>query len=490
MKVLLVNPPLLLYPREILPVVIPLGIAYVASFLEKKGHDVKMIDCVAESWRRPKKIRVGRQTLFRYDPGLDSWQELLGTYRPEIVGLSSLTTASEKEVLRVARLVKRILPQAKVVVGGANASARYQVLIKEKNVDFVVIGEGEETMAELVEKLFKKEKWSSILGLVFKNSREKVMVNPLRPLIKDLDSLPFPAWHLLPMAEYFHGRPAGTFCRYPRIASVTFSRGCPNGCSFCTNERIWGRRWRVRSVKNMLAEIKLLKKRYQIQEIQFLDNNIAVDKKRLAQLCRGLKKEKLSWIPAGGVAVLTLNLELIRLMAESGCYALQFGIEHGDLEMQRRIGKIVPLMATQKLVAECKKVGIWTHGNFIVGLPGETRQTAGRSLDYAMKADFDSVSFFTALPLPGSRIYEQLFGQKDFSVSSLRFYLTASRCSSLSPKEIQQIIRTSFQKFLFFRLKRELIPSQMFIRIKSLRRWGNWHFYYRICRRFLQLKRI
>lgn len=477
MRVLLVNPPLKLMPGEFLSVVPPMGPAYIAAVLEKAGHEVKILDCLALSWR--KKSRY-------LSPGTEFIKNYLLDFKPEIVGISNLLLVGEEEVIKFARLTKRLLPGAKIIVGGANASCRPNVFIKEKAVDFVAIGEGEMTMEELVQ----GKALAKIGGLIYKNQAGKPIFNPPRSLIADLDSLPPPALHLLPMEEYFYGHPAGLLYKKKRFAMVLSSRGCPFGCSFCTNATIWQRKWRGHSVARVMAEIKDLIKKYRIEEIQFMDSNMSVDKKRLISLCRELKKLHLPWIPYTGVSVLTLDRPLIRQLADSGCYALQLGIEHGDVRIQARVGKIVPLAKTKEIVAECHRVGIWTHGYFIVGLPGETLATAYRSLDYAIQADLDSVSFFTAMPLPGSRLYQQVFGNRPAKLGNLRVYFTRVRCSDLTVKQMNQVIKTSFKKFLFFKVRRELNPVNFFRRLSLIKSWDDITFYARFLARFLQIESI
>lgn len=489
MKVLLINPAIEVQAGEVINIIAPLGLAYIAAVLEKNRNRVKILDFPALSWKNPIKIKRGKKIIFRYSPTDDFLKEFLLNFRPKIVGISNLVSPTEGETLKLAAKIKRFLPETKIVIGGSNASVRPEVFIKNSDIDFVIVGEGEETMSELVKKLAGK-KYRNILGLIYKGEKGKVRINPPRQLMKNLDKLPFPAWHLLPMEEYLHWHPAGVFIKKERAATMIASRGCPSGCSFCTNEKIWGRLWRPRSVANIIAEVRALKKNYKIEEIQFVDNNISVRKDYFIRLCRALKKEKIAWDPSGGVAVLTLDPFLIKLMAESGCYVLQFGIEHGDPEMQRRIGKIVPLQATRKLVDACRRFGIWTHGNFVVGLPGETEETAYRSLDYAIKADLDSISFFTALPLPGSRVYDQVIGKKKINPDDLRFYVSKARCSGLSNTQIRQIIKTSFRKFLSFRLKKELDPVNVLRRISQIRSFADLRFYFIMARRFIQIETI
>lgn len=487
MKILLINPAIEVQAGEVINIIAPLGLAYIAAVLEKSRHQVKILDFPALSWKNPLKLKRGNKTIFRYSPTEDFLKEFVLNFRPKIVGISNLVSPTEEKTLKLAKKIKKILPETKIVIGGSNASVRPEVFIKDPNIDFVVVGEGEETMKELARNL-SHQNFREILGLIYKDQQGKVKINPPRPLITNLDKLPFPAWHLLPMEEYLHYHPAGVFIKKERVATMIASRGCPNGCNFCSNEKIWGRQWRPRSVANIIAEIRALKKNYRVEEIQFVDNNISVRKDLFKELCWALKKEKITWNPANGVAVLTLDAFLIKLMAESGCYVLQFGIEHGGPGMQRRIGKIVPLEATKRLVEACHKYGIWAHGNFIVGLPGETMETAYKSLDYALSADLDSVSFFTALPLPGSKVYQEVIGKKKIDPDDLRFYVSKAKCSELSNSRIRKIIKTSFRKFLLFRIKRELTPASIIRRIKYIRSWDDFRFYFITARRFIQIQ--
>ncbi|MDP3888626.1 MAG: radical SAM protein [bacterium] len=487
MRILLINPALELSSGEVLNIIAPLGLGYLAAVLEKDKHEVKILDMPALSWKKPIKLKKRNRTIFRYSPSDEFLENFLTEFNPQLVGISNLVSPTEQETMEVADKIKKILPKTKVVVGGSNASVRHDYFIQNKNIDFVVVGEGEFTLRELV-KMLPKERFDTILGLVYKDKNSKVKINASRPLIADLDTLPFPAWHLLPMSEYLRYHGAGVFVKRKRVATMIASRGCPNSCSFCTNEKIWTRKWRSRSVENVMAEVKTLKKLYKTEEIQFVDNNISVRKEPFMKLCRLLKKEKLSWLPSGGIAVSTLDQNVVKIMAESGCYALQFGIEHGDLGIQKRIGKIVPLESTKNIVQACHEYGIWAHGNFIVGLPGETKDTAYKSLEYAIHADLDSISFFTALPLPGSKVYREVIGDKKIDPNDLRFYVSKAKCSELSNNQIRKIIKNSFQKFILYRIKKELNPLIIWQRIRRVKSFDDVRFYFVMFKRFVKIQ--
>lgn len=490
MKILLISPPIEILKEkgEFISIIAPLGLAYLAAVLEKEGHEVKILDCLALSARNPTKIKRGKHIFIRYSPPNSFIKKYIKDFQPSLVGISNLISPTEQETIKLAKTIKKIFPNTLTVLGGSNATSRAGFFIKIPEIDFVVSGEGEETLSELIKQIPNK-KYNNIKGLTYKDSRGKVSFNPPRPFIQDLDKLPFPAWHLLPMEEYLNHQPAGIFVKRKRTITMITSRGCPNACLFCTNESMWGRVWRKRSVENVMKEIHILINTYKAQEIQFIDNNISVLKDRFINLCHALKKEKITWIPSGGIAVLTIDPNVIKLMAESGCYAIQLGIEHGDLDMQKRIGKIVPLEATKKLVRACHKYGIWTHGNFVLGLPGETVDSAQKSLEYAINADVDSVSFFTALPTPGSRLFDQLDFKK-IDLKGLRFYISDAQCSDLPPAVLKNMIKDFFRKFLVFKIKRELNPINLFTRISQLRSFDDIRFYFIMLKRFTEIEKV
>lgn len=486
MKVLLISPPIEVYFREQIAIVPPLGLAYLAAVLEREGIEVKIIDSLALTWSNPK-IKGKKEKQKVYSPGTKYFRSLINRFKPEVIGISIVCAVMEKHAFKIAHLVKKIDPKIKVVVGGGHATAAPQRMLEQKAIDFVVIGEGEENFPKLLKNINSLSK-TQIDGLGYKKEKS-IIINPKTQFVKDLDQLPFPAWHLLPMDSYFAANSGGFFRKGSPFLTMITSRGCPNRCIYCTVNKAWGNIWRARSPENVLEEIKTLVKRYKIQEIQFLDDNISVDRERFIKIAKLLIKNKinLAWWPANGIFLTTLKKEMIPVLKKSGCFALIFGIEHGDFLMQKQIGKIVPLEKAKEIIAACKKEGIWTHGSFIIGLPGETLETAQRSINYAIQSNLDSVSFFAALPLPGSSLFERMKKEKKkVNFNELRLLTTKVKTSNLTPDEITSIRKKAFLIFFLHRLKREINPRLIYYRLKQFRFLG-LGFYSRIFIRFVKI---
>src|SRR4030042_6666014 len=222
MKVILINPPIELYPKEFVAIIAPLGLAYIAAVLEKEGHEIKILDCLALSWRSPLLIKRAGKTVKRLAPTDQFLKQEMKNFAPDVFGISNLVSPTEKETLRLAKKIKHWFPKITVVIGGSNASARPSYFARDPNVNFVVVGEGEITMTELLKLLSVKnpDQITQIAGLVYRGKRNKIITTPPRPFISDLDNIPFPAWPLLPLEEYFHGQHNGIFVLKQRLATV------------------------------------------------------------------------------------------------------------------------------------------------------------------------------------------------------------------------------------------------------------------------------
>lgn len=479
MRILLVRPPITLYKREIPAATPPLGLAYIGAVLENSGHDVKIYDCIIEDYENAK--TCGDTRTFG---SFEKAKKAIKTLSPEFVGITCPYSIMFENALKIARMTKETNNDIKTLIGGAHPSALPKICASKKGIDYVVIGEGEETAKKIIE----GDKPEKLDGVVFKKGN-KIIIKPKTRFIKNLDYLPFPARHLLNMNEYLNmPSHCGYVKRKPHTNIIT-SRGCPGKCVFCSIQCVWGNTWRMRSAKNVLDEIEMLVNDYCIREIHFEDDNLTLNRKRAKEIFQGIIERKLdiSWTTPNGVAINTLNDELLRLMKKSGCYALSFGIEHGDARMQKEVvKKIVPKEQAKKVVKECKNLGIWTHGFFIVGLPQETRETYNNTLNFAKEACFDSASFFIALPLPGSPLFEQFKGKVDFN--ELRtFGVKGFIKNEFKPKELLELQKNAYKEMFLFRLKKELNPMSMLSRVSKIKNKNDLRFYFNIAKRFLQV---
>lgn len=412
MKILFIVPPSSLMPVERPHVVAPLGVGYLAAVLERSGHEVRVLDTLALGWRsylkRWKNEEIKSDELIHFGLTWDEIKSHVEEERPDMVGISNSYSCQAHNAHNVAEIVKSVDKKTKVVFGGAHPTAFPEDVLKDRNVDYVVVGEGEATTDELAYSLENKKNVNMIKGIAFRVGK-KIKINPRRELIEDIDSLPFPARHLLPMNEYFESSSGRG--RWSPSTSVITSRGCPFNCIYCSIHGIWGHKWRARTPKNVVDEIEHLVEKYGIRELHFEDDNLTLNKERIIEICdeiikRGLNK-KLRWTTPNSVMVATLDWNVLNKIKESGCYALSFGIESGSQHILKNvIRKNLSFGHLRNVIKMCKKLKIETFGSFIVGLPGESEETFKQTVDLAKSLDLDQASFLAATPFPGTELYD------------------------------------------------------------------------------------
>ena len=383
---------------------LPLGLAYIASALEKNNYKVTILDALASGINNKENgngwVRTGLKD--------NEIKNEIKKFDPDIIAISSMFTAYSFDTYNCAKLVKEVNPNIPVIVGGAHASANPDILLTDKHIDVVINGEGEHTILDLLERFENKKDIYSVKGTTVKKG-SKIFHNPPRPYIEDLDSLPFPARHLLPMDIYLQqAEQYGEYLmRQPQLGIVT-SRGCPGKCVFCSIHSVWGHKWRGRSAENVVDEIEYLVNKYKIREFSFLDDNFSLDKKRTIKICDEIRRRKLDikWCTPNGVALWTLDKELIRIMKDSGCYRLTFGIESGNYETQKFIGKVIKLERAKSLIEYANKIGLWTISTFIIGFPFENQKSIEDTIKYSINCDTDFALFYLLGPFLGTPVYE------------------------------------------------------------------------------------
>jgi magnesium-protoporphyrin IX monomethyl ester (oxidative) cyclase len=389
-----------------------LDVAYAAAFLERQ-HEVLIIDAPAEGWRNLERIDG---TKYRFGLTNEQIAARIKHWSPRLVAITMPFLGWWKTAFDAASVAKSIDKGIKTVLIGLHPSVRPADSLAHPNIDFVVIGEPEQTMLELASVLEQGnlEDLKKVKGIAFIKDGETI-ITPPRPMIQDLDSLPFPARHLLPMATYFaavkENPLRGEICK-PWAAMIT-SRGCPHNCIFCSNYIVMGKKWRARSPENVVAEIEQLVNTYRIKQIDFEDDNLTLDRKRMKAICdliveRGLDIE---WYTPNGVRADTLDEHLLKKMKEAGCKKIRVAPESG---VQRVVDQIIKknldLKRVEDAVILSKKVGIGVGCFFILGFIGETKEDIEATIDYAYKLrqlGADYFYFNYATPAYGTDLYEQ-----------------------------------------------------------------------------------
>ena len=412
MRVCLINPPRIQPKAWGKPNVFPpIGLAYIAAVLEKT-HEVCIIDAPTEGWRN---LQDADRATYRVGLSNTEIADKLKRWSPDVAVIEIPFSGWSKTAFEVASTVKGINKDIISVLEGQHPSARPEDCLANPNVDFVVMGEPENTIFELIGAVGKGTRdLKKIMGIGFVKNGVPVFTSP-RPLLEDLDSLPFPARHLLPMAEYYAAvkeNPLRGEINKPWTIMIT-SRGCPYNCVFCTHHIVWGRKWRGRSPENVVDELQHVIKTYHVKQIDFLDDNMTLDRKRMEKICDLIVKRGLSseWFTPNGVRADTLDEKLLRKMKESGCKKIRVAPESGvQRVVDQVIKKSLDLRSVERAVVLCKKVGIKVGCFFVIGLIGETKEEIEETIKFAYKLrqlGADSFIFSIATPVYGTRLYEQ-----------------------------------------------------------------------------------
>lgn len=451
MKVLLVQPN---YDAHIVHP--PLGLGYLAACLEKKNHEVAVFDATLKNASLKQVISA------------------IGNFSPDLIGITVLSRGHNRGKEIIAE-IKKLFPELPVVIGGTQVTAFPAEVMADLRADFAVIGEGEYTLLELVSALKEKSRFSNINGLAYWE-KGQVKINHPRKLIENLDEIPFPAWHLMPPKQYRIAPILEPIRAFP-VAPILTSRGCPYNCSFCASNVTWQRRLRFRSPENVISEIKLLKESYGVKEIHFSDDNFTMDIKRAEEICNLLIKEKINlpWQCPNGVRIDRLPLPLLQKMREAGCYAVGLGIESGNQEILKKNQKNLNLKIVPEVLKNLKKVGIESYGFFILGLPGDTKQTISETIDFALKNPFDRVWFNLFTPYPGSPAFNNWLGSRrvgDIDWDKHDCSTAVVSLKGISGKELEKLQKVALRKFYLrprslFKLLVRLRPREVLTLIMS-----------------------
>ena len=336
--------------------------------------------------------------------GLDNQEaaERIAAARPDLVGISSVT-ASAYDAGEVAALVKERDPAITTVIGGVHVTAVPQETMAELPAfDVGVIGEGEETVLDLVEAVAGGGSLAGVRGLIFREGDRLVETEP-RPFIRPLDSLPFPAWDLLPGYPQCC-RPPAWSPRDGEAGLVITSRGCTGRCTFC-DRKCFGTICRAHSAEYVLELVAYLRERFGIRYLRFLDDNFLLWPKRLRRVCEGLLDRKLGFTWSCFGRVDTVDEDLLRLMKAAGCQEISYGIESGSQRILDVIRKDITLDQVREAVAATRRAGIGTIGFFMIGHPTETRETIMETIAFARELPLDYFKALYVTPFPGSDLY-------------------------------------------------------------------------------------
>ena len=359
----------------------PYSLAMTAAVL-RKDHAVRILDCPAQ--------RVSEKKL----------SELAQRTAPDII-IASISTETVEGDLEVLARIKGLPKKPIVVIFGVHASVFADEILADGVVDFVVRGEPERTVENLMSALSTGVDVRGVKGISGRDADGRIFSTEDREFIEDLDVLPFPAWDLIDLDRYT--LPVSR----RRFLMINTSRGCPFACAFCTARAYYGSAARPRSSSRIIAEIRSDLERFAVRDFFFWSDTFTLVRSRVEGLCRAILAGglKVRWVANSRVD--TVDADLLALMKKSGCWMISYGLESGDDRILEASGKKITAEQIERTVRATKAAGIKTAGHFIFGLPGETERTAAATLVLAKKLDLDLAHFYAAVPYPGSPLFEQ-----------------------------------------------------------------------------------
>lgn len=414
MKVLLIFPPQNLkerYAHDIgnvggfLP---PLGLCYMAAVLERDGHEVKLLDCPVNNYN------IG-----------DITTEILN-FNPQVIGIAAITSLADV-TKELCDIIKNQSPEITVILGGPHCTIMASELVKETRADIIIREEADNVICDVIKNIdfYKQQK-------IVEGGK-----------VKDLDSLPIPARHLLDMKKYTSL--PNTYKTSPNVFQMVTSRGCPFTCTFCFDAKGL---FRQRSVDNVINEIRQLKEKYKIKEIAFWDDILTINKKWTHEFCEKMEKEKIVWSCYTRLDL--IDEQMLKEMKNAGCWNIFFGIESGDDELLKNITKKMTVDQMRKAVRMVQKSGIEIRGSFMIGLPGETPEMARKTIDFAIELDPDYAQFSITTPYPGTQLwnsYEQ-WGTLNKDFKNYHGWMPVFVPKGYKSKEeLEQINKEAFRRF-------------------------------------------
>jgi len=361
----------------------PLGLASMAAFLDRRGLQAEIVDCYADP------VNADRLIV-----------ERLRALRPAFIGFSC-TTSSFLDGVRFAELAKAELPGIRSVFGGAHVSAlKERVLADYPAVDFVIAGEGEETLAELME-----QEGAAVPGVVLRTGGE-IRFNGYRSQGLELDTLPFPAYEKLAGYPHAYQLPIFNYPKAPNSSCIS-SRGCPYTCTYC-DRSVFRRSFRWNSAGYLYEHLKYLRERFGIRHVNFYDDQFTFQRKRVEEFCRLMIDAPMGMTYNCAVRAEHIDFELLRLMKTAGCWMVSLGIETGDPELLAKHRQNPDLDMLAEKIRLIKRAGIRTKGLLMMGLPGENEASIRRSMDYVFSLPIDDFNLAKFTPFPGTPIYENV----------------------------------------------------------------------------------
>jgi anaerobic magnesium-protoporphyrin IX monomethyl ester cyclase len=469
-KILLLNPPADLFTHKPFRASFPIGLCYLGTHLKNLGYRVKIVDTQIEA---ADKTKLSKKNMVRVGLRQEGIEDFIRDFAPDVLGISCNFHTNFNPSLDIAKAAKTKCGVKHVILGGNYASVVPNRIMGSSFVDYLVIGEGEEVFAQVLERLFDgyaaADRFGAIDGVAYRDNSANVHYNRKTRFISPQDFIT-PDRDLLPVEKYIRlRRPYSVLPKGRRVLEVVTSRGCNAACTFCSASRLWGR-FRGRPAEDVISELKLLKERYDIDEVQFIDDNFTADRNRAEAIFQMMLDEKLNlkWCTPNGIALYTIDEKLIKLMKQSGCYMVVLPIESGS---QRVLSKLMqkPLLLDKvhSLVRDLRRYKIGLQAYLLVGMPGETFSDIKETFNFVFQLGIFKAHFNYVLPVPSTPVYEEYlkglrasFGEAEYDYDADQEYYLDFKSPLISTKEwtpqelkkfVSSLVLKLYLKFLFFK---------------------------------------
>lgn len=371
----------------------PLGLAYIAASLKEAGHEIKVVDLNGDR-----------------ENGVSYLMNLLSNESFGIIGVSSIIT-QYKRVKELGELIKSVVPHTPLILGGPGPTSIPELYLKNCSADIVCMGEGEEAVKEIADYIQNKMPLESCKGIIFKKQDGSYVNTGKRSQIKDINTIKFPVWEMFYTIKVYlenylfkHGRKKGM--------SILSTRGCPGECNYCMCN--FGRMLRMRTAENIFREIETLVRNYDIEHIHFIDDTFITTPKRVKEICNLFQNEFKSLTWSANVRVNFVKPDVLKIMADSNCVSLAYGIESGSLTVLDYMKKGFTAEQASNAIKWTREAGISMTTYFMIGMPCETEETVRESIDFC-KRNLVGGEFFFATPIPGTELYNYAIANKIIS---------------------------------------------------------------------------
>ena len=412
----------------------PLGISYCAAYLEKNGYDVRVLDCFAQN---PEEIVKGDTV--RAGMTDDEIIDYIHDFDPQLVGVSQMFSYLEPVCKSIFKLVKKIDPKITTVWGGTHPTVEAESCVNDNNVDYIIMGEGEAPILELIKRINNNESVQGMPSLAYVNEFGLPYISNDRLWIDDLDNHVVPDRSKFDLTKY---QKANADYTGKKTFNMVTSRGCPFACTFCSAPTFYQKRYKGRSPENVVDEMELLVNQYGAEVILVEDENLTIEKKRLeAIMDEMIRREiKVKWIAEVGLTIAYLDLNLISKLKQTGFIELRLALESGDAEMLKTMKKPLVLKKARRVVKEAREAGMRCVSFLLMGMPGETIQQMQNTVDFAEEIGFDWNVISMVLPLPGTEINRDLIAEgHSFNFYDLeRYTLPVEGVSNISSDKLSE----------------------------------------------------